>query len=163
MHFKSGLGSVLHVGLIDREVLSVKAGQLAQVTLDARPNAPFDARVTRIASSITPGVGTFEVELTPVDRQASLALPSGLSAKVSFSREEEAWSLPLTALVDGDGDHAFVYTVQASRAKRIAVEIDGIEGDRVALRSKLAEGLPIVALGAAELQEGTRVRVAGEQ
>jgi RND family efflux transporter MFP subunit len=163
LHFKSGLGSVVRVGLIDRDVLAVRPGQLAQVALDARPTAPFAARVTRVANSITPGVGTFEVELTPLDREVSLSLPSGLSAKVTFLREEEALSLPLTALVDGDGDHAFVYVVEASRAKRMPVEVDGIEGERVALRTKLADGLSVVALGAAELQEGTRVRITGEQ
>jgi RND family efflux transporter MFP subunit len=163
LHFKSGLGSVVRVGLIDRDVLLVRVGQSAQVTLDARPDAPFAARVTRMASSITAGVGTFEVELTPLDPKMSLSLPSGLSAKVTFSRQEQAFSLPLTSLVDGDGDHAYVYVVEAARAKRVPVEIDAIEGDRVALRTKLADDLQVVALGAAELQEGSRVRVAGEQ
>jgi RND family efflux transporter MFP subunit len=163
LHFKSGLGSVVRVGLIDRDVLAVKPGQLAEVSLDARPGAPFAARVTRIASSITPGVGTFEVELTPLDRQVSLALPSGLSVKVSFAREEQALSLPLTSIIDGDGAHAFVYVVENARAKRVPVELDGIEGERVALRSELSPELAVVALGAPELQDGLRVRVAGEQ
>lgn len=163
LRFKSGLGSVVRVGLIDRDLLAVKPGQLADVALDARPGAPFQARVTRIASSITPGLGTFEVELTPIDRQVSLSLPSGLSVKVSFAHEEEALSLPLTAIVDGDGEQAFVYVVQDARAKRVPIELDGIEGERVALRSKLAAELSVVALGAAELQDGARVRVTGEQ
>lgn len=161
LHFKSGLGSIVSVGLIDRDVLLVRPGQTAQVTLDARPDAPFAARVTRMASSITPGVGTFEVELTPLDPKVSLALPSGLSAKVTFLREQEAYSLPLTSLVDGDGDRAFIYVVENERAKRVSVEIDGIEGERVALRKKLPDGLKVVALGAGELQEGARVRVSG--
>lgn len=163
LHFKSGMGSVVRVGLIDRDVLAVRPGQLAEVALDAQPAHPFHAQVTHIASSITPGVGTFEVELTPVDAKTSQTLPSGLSAKVTFVHEEEAFSLPVTALVDGDGDRASVYVVENARAKRVPIEIDGIEGERVALRSKLADGLAVVALGAGELSEGARVRVTGEQ
>jgi multidrug efflux system membrane fusion protein len=163
LHFKSGLGSVVRVGLIDRDVLSVSRGQTAEVRLDARPEAPFLARVTGLASSITKGAGTFEVELTPVDRKVALSLPSGLSAKVTFSRAEQALSLPLTSLVDGDGEHAFVFVLEGSRAKRVPVEIAGIEGERVALRSQLADGVSVVALGAAELSDGARVRVGAEQ
>lgn len=163
LHFKSGLGSVVKVGLIDRDVLAVEPGQLAEVALDARPALPFSARVTRVASSISPGVGTFEVELTPVDRQASLSLPSGLSAKVTFSHLAPALSLPLSALVDGDGEQAFVYVLENGRAKRLPVEVDAIEGERVALRTKLAPELAVVALGAGELRDGAQVRVIGEQ
>jgi len=163
LHFKSGLGSVVKVGLIDRDVLSVKPGQLAEVALDARPAVPFSARVTRVASSISPGLGTFEVELTPVDRQVSLSLPSGLSAKVTFAHDEPALSLPLSSVVDGDGEQAFIYVVENARAKRVPIEIDAIEGERVALRTKLASELNVVALGAGELRDGARVRVGGEQ
>ncbi|HEX6243773.1 MAG TPA: efflux RND transporter periplasmic adaptor subunit, partial [Polyangiales bacterium] len=100
MHFKSGVGSVLKVGLVDRDVLAVKQGDRAEVVLDALPEQPFAARVTRVATSRTQATGTYEVELSLLDGRAALALPSGLTAKVSFVRDERALSLPLTALVD---------------------------------------------------------------
>ncbi len=159
LHFKSGLGSVVRVGLVDRDLVGVGLGDLGQVVLDARPEQPFAARVTRIASSITPATGTFEVELTPLDPRVAIALPSGLSAKVTFARVQECASLPQTSIVDGDGDRAFVFLVEGGRAKRVPIEVDGFEGERVALRTKLPEGVQVVAMGAAELREGAPVRV----
>ncbi len=159
LRFKSGLGSVVRVSLVDRDVVSMSLGDLGQVVLDARPEQPFAARVTRIASSITPATGTFEVELTPLEPRVAVALPSGLSAKVTFERARECASLPLTSIVDGDGDRAFVFLVEHGRARRIPIEIDGVEGERVALRTRLSQGVQVVATGAAELRDGAPVHV----
>jgi RND family efflux transporter MFP subunit len=162
-HFKSGLGSVLKVGLVDRDVLAVALGDRAEVVLDAMPDQPFAARVTRIATSRTPATGTFEVELALLDGRAALALPSGLTAKVAFVRDESALSVPLTALVDGDREQAAVFTLEDGVARRSAVQIDAIEGDRVTLRAGLREDTLVVSTGAAELRDGARVRVVGEE
>lgn len=163
LHFKSGVGSVLKVGLVDRDVLAVKQGDRAEVVLDALPDQPFAARVTRVATSRTRATGTYEVELSLLDGRAALALPSGLTAKVSFVRDENALSLPLTALVDGDREQAAVFTLDNEVARRSAVQIDAIEGDRVTLADGLPEGTLVVSSGAAELRDGERVRVVGEE
>jgi membrane fusion protein, multidrug efflux system len=160
LHLTSAGGSVVHVNLVDRDALALKHGDSAQVTLDARPGEPLSARVTRIASSATPGAGTFEVELT---LPSARALPSGLTAKVAFERAEPALSVPLTALVDGDGERAALFVVAGERAKRVPVRVLGIEGERALLGAGIDERSKVVATGAAELREGARVRVTGEE
>jgi RND family efflux transporter MFP subunit len=162
-HFKSGLGSVVKVGLVDRDVLTVSLGDRAEVELDAMAGHPFAARVTRVATSRTPTSGTYEVELALLDMRAALALPSGLTAKVSFVRDESALSLPLTALVEGDREHAAVFRLEQGKARRTPVRIDGIEGDRVMLAGGIDEAVQVVSTGAAELRDGARVRVVGEE
>ncbi|HEX6240578.1 MAG TPA: hypothetical protein VFZ61_06790, partial [Polyangiales bacterium] len=92
-----------------------------------------------------------------------LALPSGLTAKVSFVRDERALSLPLTALVDGDREQAAVFTLDNGVARRSPVQIETIEGDRVTLSEGLREDTLVVSSGAAELRDGERVRVVGEE
>jgi RND family efflux transporter MFP subunit len=161
MHFKSHGGSVVRVNLVDREALALKLGDAAQVVLDARPGETLRAKVTRIAASATPGAGTFEIELTLAEARA--ALPSGLTAKVAFERAEPALSLPLSALVDGDGEQAAVFVVAAGRATRVPVRVLGIEGERALLGPGLDEHARVAATGAAELREGARVRITGEE
>jgi RND family efflux transporter MFP subunit len=161
LHMKSGTSSVVHVNLVDRDALALKPGDAADVVLDARPSQPLRARVRRIAASATPGAGTFEVELSVPDPGG--ALPSGLTAKVAFARAASGLSVPLSALVDGDGEDAFVYVLQGERAHRKPVHVASIEGERALLSQGLVEGEQLVATGAADLREGARVRVLGEE
>jgi multidrug efflux system membrane fusion protein len=160
LHLTSAAGSVVYVNLVDRDALALKQGDAAQVTLDARPGEPLAARVSRIAASATPGAGTFEIELTIAQGRP---LPSGLTAKVTFERAEPALSVPVTALVDGDGERAALFVVAAERAKRVPVHVLGIEGERALLGAGVDERTKVVATGAAELRDGARVRVTGEE
>lgn len=160
LHLIGAGGSAVHVNLIDRDALALKPGDAAQVTLDARPGEVLPARVTRIASSATPGAGTFEVELALAQARG---LPSGLTAKVAFERAEPALSVPLAALVDGEGERAALFVVAAERAKRVPVRVLGIEGERALLAGGVDERTKVVATGAAELRDGARVRVTGEE
>jgi RND family efflux transporter MFP subunit len=160
LHLKSVGGSVVRVNLVDRDALALALGDAAKVVLDARPDEPLGARVTRIAASATPGAGTFEIELSLAQTRA---LPSGLTAKVAFERAEPALSVPLTALVDGDGERAALFVVAEGRARRVPVRVLGIEGERALLGAGVAEYTQVVATGAAELRDGARVRVTGEE
>jgi RND family efflux transporter MFP subunit len=150
---------VVRVQLTDRDVLDLKLQESAQVVLDARPEAPLAARVTRIASQASPGVGTYEVELA-VEDPAAKGLPSGLTAKVLFERiEHPRASVPLTALVGGQGDRSAVYVLEGSRVKLSPVRVAFMAGDRVALAEGLDGAERVVSAGADELSDGAEVRV----
>src|SRR5262249_7984151 len=51
-------GAVLRVGLPDRDVVRVRAGNPAAVRFDAYPDRVFAGRVREIAAAATPGTGT---------------------------------------------------------------------------------------------------------
>jgi RND family efflux transporter MFP subunit len=150
---------VVRVHLTDRDVLDLQVGDAARVLLDARPGAPLAAKVARLATLATPGTGTYEVELAVDDAKAE-ALPAGLTAKVTLERlEHPKATIPLTALVGGEGDRASVFVLQGDRVMRAPVRIAFLAGERVAL----AEGLDgvdrVVSAGTSELTDGMQVRV----
>jgi multidrug efflux system membrane fusion protein len=150
---------VVRVALTDRDVLDLHVGDAAQVVLDARPEAPLLARVSRVATLASPGTGTYEVELA-VDDPRARGFPSGLTAKVSFERvEHPKASIPLTALVGGDGDRSSVFVLAGDRAKRAEVRIAFIAGERVALAEGLDDETTVVSAGIDELTDGSLVRV----
>jgi membrane fusion protein, multidrug efflux system len=152
-------GMVVRTNVSDRDLLDLHHGDLARVSLDARPNAVLSAHVTQIASSASPGTGTFEVELL-LDDPPAAQLPSGLTAKIEIARNEQALAnVPLAALVDGQGDSAAVYVVEGDRAKRVPVRVSFLLDDRVALASGLDQVDSVIDLGAAQLSDGARVRV----
>ncbi|HEX5655924.1 MAG TPA: efflux RND transporter periplasmic adaptor subunit [Polyangiales bacterium] len=154
----TGGGPVARVNLTDRDILAVKLGDQAEVTLDARPEQALRAHVTQLASTATPGVGTFPVELT-VDDPAARSLPSGLTIKARIAHQEtQAVRVPVSALVEGRGRSASVYVVEGEKAKRVPVRLQRLAGDHALLAAD--EGLTtVVVSGASMLHDGALVRV----
>ena len=162
-------GWVVRMGLADRDVVRVKEGDSADVTLDAYPGRTFRARVSEVASAATPGVGTAEVELALELRFADGTevprLLSGLSAKaVVMPSERQAVQLvPVEALLEGDGEVASVFTLaedgRTARRQRVRVAfLSGADG-RAALSEGPGGGTRVITDGVAFLRDGQAVAV----
>ncbi|HET6438545.1 MAG TPA: efflux RND transporter periplasmic adaptor subunit [Anaeromyxobacter sp.] len=154
-----GRGWVVRVSLPDRDVLGLRPGQAATVTLDARPGEPLAGTVSEIARTASRGTGTYEVEvrLSPDGRGELLG---GLTAKVEIARVERVpAAVPLAALVDADGARGAVFAVEEGRARRVPVQIAALQGDRAILAGDLAGVVRVVTDGAASLSDGTPVKV----
>jgi len=160
--FKSGgQGFVVRVGLADRDVVRVALGDPAQLRAAAWPERALTGRVTQIAAAASPATGTFDVEVA-VD-PSDAALLSGMHARVEIEpsrRDPVAW-VPIDALLEGDGDHGSVYTLDAARsvARRVPVQLAFLQDGRAALRGSLEGVDEVVTDGAAWLRDGARVRV----
>lgn len=157
-------GWVVHASLTDRDVVRVRDGDPAVVSLDAYPGRDFVGRVTRIAAAADTATGTFRMEVT-VD-SGDLRLAQGLVARVEVrdGRETERPVVPLTALLEADSGKAVVFVVDPPQmlARRVVVQTGRFAGDRVEIASGLEPGQRVVIDGASYLQEGDTVRVLGE-
>src|SRR5690606_15125634 len=60
-------GFVVRAGLADREIVQVKAGDVAKVRLDALPGQVLTGTLTEVASAADPASGLFNVEVTLED------------------------------------------------------------------------------------------------
>ena len=69
--------------------------------------------------------------------------------------------MPLSALVEGNGTEAFIYTVDpdTSRAVRKPVRIDRIADEEAAVSAGLEGVERVVTDGAAYLADGTLIRI----
>lgn len=159
-------GWVVRAGLADRDAVRVDTGDDAVVTFDAFPGRRFAGHVARIGSSADPYTGTFEVEIDVSPDGARFA--RGLVAKVEIALRGAANGaartlVPVTALVEANGDSATVYVLDAGAgvARRRAVTIATIVGERVVVLAGLAPGEQVVTDGAAWLVDGRPVRVVG--
>ncbi len=152
-------GAIVRAALADREALGLRIGDVAQVRLDAEPDKVLAARVSQFATMASPGTGTIDIELS-IDDHIGASLPSGLTAKVEIERiEHPASSVPVSALVDGEGDSAAVYIVDGTRAKRVPVRVSYFSEDRVALASGLEHQAAVIDSGASRLSDGALLRV----
>lgn len=155
-----GRGFVVRAGLPDRDVLGLAPGDLATVSLDARPEEPIPGRIGEIARSAARGTGTYQVEIRLDPVRAPRTLLAGLTAKVEIERTlVPAVSVPLSALLEGDGPSGAVFVLDGERARRVPVRIAFLQGGRAVLADGLDGVERVVAEGAAGLAEGTRVRL----
>jgi RND family efflux transporter MFP subunit len=155
-------GFIVRAGLADREIVQVRLGDVAEIRLDALPEATLNGKVTEVASAADPASGMFgvEVSLDPVD----LPLKSGLVAKLTLAPASASAGtrvyVPISAIVEGDGRTARVFVLDEHTARRRDVTVAFIESDRVALASGLEAGEQVITDGAQYLADGEAVTIA---
>lgn len=159
----TGGGWIVRASLADRDIVRIAYGTGATIAIDAFPGRRFVGAVTELSSAADPMNGTYEVQLA-VDPQGARFL-SGMVAKVEFdaSIAAELPVLPVSALLEADGAEAVVYVVAPGEdvARRVAVRIGRLVGDRVEVLGGLVGGEHVVTEGAAYLRDGQLVRVLG--
>lgn len=157
-------GLVLRLGLADRDVVRVRAGDPAELQFDAFPGERFKGRVQELSQATDPRSGTYRVDLAFDPGEARFV--SGLigRAVIHGSAGDAAARLqyiPLTALVEGTQDKALVFLLPkgSTQVKATTVAVAFVSGGRAALRTQLPAGTPVVTDGAAYLQDGDAVEV----
>jgi len=154
-----GRGFVVRAALADRDVLGLLPGTPARVRLDADPGRPLAGRVTEIARAAGRGTGTYQVEIA-LPAAGSAGLLSGLTARVEIERRVPAsGAVPLSAVVDGDGEQGAVFTIRDGAAHRVPVRIAFLQGERAVLSAGLEGVDRVVTDGAPRLSDGARVTV----
>jgi multidrug efflux system membrane fusion protein len=161
---ESGRGYVVRAALADREIVNVKLGDKGEIRMDAFPGQPMIGTVVEIASAADERTGMFPVEVQFDAPPARLV--SGLVTRLRLAPTTEAPPLtyvPMSALVEGDGDRASVFVVDGAKTPAVAlrrsVRVAFITADSIALESGIATGESVVTDGALYLENGEEVEV----
>jgi multidrug efflux system membrane fusion protein len=154
-------GAVLRVGLADRDVVRLQAGDTALAHFDALPGRVFRGVVSEIGAAASPGTGTYAVEIR-LSATATLAR-AGMVGRVEIfpAGGIPTAVVPVASLLEADGDEAtvFVLTDDGAHVRRRTVEVAFLDADRVAVTEGLEGGVSVVTEGAAWLVDGDEVRV----
>ena len=155
-------GWIVRIGLADRDVVRVHAGDAATVTFDAWPGRTFAGRVANVAASADPATGTFTIEVAVVPGDAPYV--QGLVATVALNPAPGAPTtvVPVQAIVEANGGEAsvFVYDAAHSIVRRVAIHVGRLSGTDVEVLGGLEPGALVVIDGAAFLENGEAVRIA---
>ncbi|MFC1851145.1 efflux RND transporter periplasmic adaptor subunit [candidate division CSSED10-310 bacterium] len=152
---------VIRVKITDRDIVRIQLGDPARVTLDAYPDAVLEAEVSEIAESTDPRTGLFEVELTPAEFSQKLISGFVTHVEIRPTNTQRFAFVPVEALVEGNGDTAFVFTLYDDNptVRKIPVRIGHIFTDAIAVRSGLENVTQVVTAGAFYLIDGSKVEV----
>lgn len=157
---ESDRGFVVRAALADREIVNVKLGDKGEIRMDAFPGQPMTGTLVEIASAADERSGMFPVEVqfdSPPPR-----LVSGLVARLRLAPTTEAPPLtyvPISALVEGNGDSATVFVIDQGKAQRRDVRVAFITADSIALESGLKSDETVITDGALFLENGDPVEV----
>lgn len=146
----------LTVNIDELDILSVREGQQAAVTLDAVEGKTFAGTITKVAetASESGNVATYSVEIS-LDRDDSIKIGMSASATITIDKAEDTLMIPMDALQE-DEDGAYVYkaatTSGEAMGEKVSVETGISDGDYVQILSGLSEG-DVVAYMAAISEE----------
>jgi RND family efflux transporter MFP subunit len=150
---------VVTVGLADRDLVRIKEGDRAELSLDAYPGQIFQAAVSQIDETTNRGSGTYEVELqiNPAGRR----LVSGFVAKGELlpSQKLPFLVIPIEALTEADGGKGYVYVLEpgGKKVSKIQVTVAAVYKNQVAVSQGLSVGQQVVTAGVAYLTPGAEV------
>jgi RND family efflux transporter MFP subunit len=153
-------GSIVRVGLADRDAVRAHRGDPAMVVFRVDPEHPVRGTVSEVAAATDPATGTFRVEVAV---PGASRFASGLVAEVEIrpANAETMALIPVDALLEVDGRRGSIYALDDTRThvERRDIEIAFLDGDLVAVRSGLAGVEHVVRDGAARLDHGDSVVV----
>lgn len=155
-------GYVVRAAVADRELLQIHLADPARVRIDALPGREFAGAVSERSGAADPATGLFpiEVRLAPTDAP----LVSGLVANLQLSPGgpgDLLVRIPAGALVEADGQRGSVFVLEDGHARRREVQIAFLDGDEIALRDGVRADELVITEGAAYLDDGERVAIAG--
>jgi multidrug efflux system membrane fusion protein len=150
----------IRAGLADRDFVRIIPGDSARVMLDAYPGVIFYAIVSQIGEAANPLTGTYEIELELLPCKQRLASGFVANLEIFPSRTEALYLVPVGALIEADGQTAYVYFVSDSlTAEKLKISIVGIVGSSAAVKGGFGNVSEVVTDGAAYLTQGEHVTV----
>jgi RND family efflux transporter MFP subunit len=154
----------VRAGISDRDIIRLELGDSASASFDAYPGRHFPARVVEIGEAADPMSGAYEVELELSPGKTKLV--SGFVARVDIypAKCEPMYVVPIEALMEADGGRGYIYLPDESgrTAKKTAVTLGCLIGERVAIASGLEGADRVVTDGAAYLTDKASIRIVND-
>lgn len=178
---------VVRAPVTDKDIVKLRIGDSAHVTMDAFPGKTFYAEVTELASGADPVTGTYESELKIFESDPQFRLGFFSRAMIFPAGRKHDLVVPMEALVNASDHRAHVFVFQGAPkqgspkqgspnqgspdqgapnqsdpsqgwvSKRV-LNTGRILGDRVVVLDGLKEGEWIVTRGAKFLREEMEVK-----
>jgi len=150
---------VIKIGIADKDWTRLHIGDRASVNLDAFPEKTFSAVVSNLSQGADVNSGLYQAELKLNTQGQKMATGLFGNAKISPSVIQAHTSIPIDAVVEGNGDEAFVFVINNGKAHKIPIKLEGVDNTKAFVGSGLAGVTQVITDGSAYLVEGSLVRV----
>jgi len=152
---------VVRFGVPDKEWAILKAGDVADVNIDAYPATAFKGVITKIAQAADPASGTYEIEVKVLPGDKKFAPGLFATLHLTTTAPEQVTMIPIEAITEGDGKKGFVYTLNTDNrtVTKHAVKIAFLDNNRVAITNGLENITQVITDGVNYLTERSTVKL----
>jgi RND family efflux transporter MFP subunit len=139
------------------EVLFVKKGNPATITVDSLPGKVFEGTTTRFATALDPKTRTMRTEIDIPNRGGELRPGMYGRVKLTLEHRANALTVPASALIV-EGNKVYIFTVVDGKARRTEVQTGFDDGIRVEIIKGLTGSEPFITTGKSAVKDGTPVQ-----
>jgi RND family efflux transporter MFP subunit len=148
---------IARLGVEPEDLASVRVGTPVTITPVFLPEAKIRSSIREVHAMINPDTQLVEVLAEiPGQQSGQLVLGSRITGRIELATRQSL-VVPRSAVL-GEADHAYVFVVDNSKARRVPVVTGIREGDTVGVSGALKSGDRVVTLGNYELADGMTVR-----
>lgn len=146
----------VNVGIPETDVRLVKAGQAAMVTIPAWPGKAYQGRVKLVNVSADPATRTYMARITVPNPSRELKVGMVAEVSITGSQRLDILTVPADAIVrDPQGATlVFQYFPDQRRVFSKRVDVGGLYGREIQIRSGLQGGERVVVAGQHMLRNG---------
>lgn len=150
---------VVRFNVSDRDWARLNLGMPATVEMDAYEGTTFSGKVSDLAPAADPSNGLYPIEVR-IQPQGRRFAP-GLFAEVNItpSKSGSYNTVPVEAIVEGDGKSAFVFALQpdGESVRKVPVQVAFLDGQQAVISGGLSGVAEVVTVGAPYLNERKKV------
>jgi len=150
---------VLKVGVADKDWTRLHLGDKATIQLDAFADTPFTATVSNLSQGADQSSGLYQAELKLNTQGKKMATGLFGNAIITPNTIHQNTFVPIDAVIEGNGNDAFVYTVENGKAHKVSIKILSINNDKVFIQSPSVPITQVITGGSAYLVEGSKVKI----
>lgn len=150
---------ILKLGVTDADWASIQINQSAKVHIDAFPNQVLNAKVYRKSQASDQANGSFQIELKLELSGTKLAIGMFAKAEIKTKSTTNLPVIPYDALIEADGNNAFVFVLYFNRVKRIPIIIESFNNKQVVVKSGLENITSIIVSNSAFLNENSNIKI----
>ncbi len=128
---------ILKVGLTDKDVVRVRLGDPANISMDAWPSKQLEGAISQIGDAPDAITGLYTIEITI--QTINLAVKPGFFARAEIIPSQKATYtlIPISALQEGVGNQVDIYTVKDNmHLYKESIRVDKILNDMLALSNR---------------------------
>jgi hypothetical protein len=143
----------------DRDWARIPTGPSAQLTFDAYPGIVFRGVVSQLSqgSDSASGLNQIEIRVDPMGKKLATGLFG--KGKLSVPSQLRGWTIPIDALVEGQGDQAKVFVPRDGRAVEVGVRILRWTTQTATVEADLGASHTVIVQGSAYLNDGSAIEV----
>jgi len=150
------------VNMVERDIVRVRRGVQAQVTVDAFPGRAFSGRIQRVAPVLDAATRTGEVEIQVANDRLDLRAEMFARVTLNLGGERRGILVPRESVVYR-GEKSGVFIVEENHVKFRPVQPGLTQKSSVEIIKGLQPGDRLVGMGASLLQDGDEIRLRDEE